>query len=242
MKAILALAVFSTAFSLAHSAELKTQQLTPQKSAALPAHLTTRIHWHQFPKPQYQNQDLNGQDRSAILRIYADETGQVTKAQVQESTGLKQLDDALVKAAYAAKVKPEQRQDVLLPVIGYQVFNLNYQEDGSELCQYQFNSTVWQAQQDQHKTGFRYMTQPQFALDENELNAHDRSIKFKLKVNNKGQVKKVKITQGSGVYAVDQKVKTALQTTQVKVARKYWLYKPNTLKDEIHFKRNACDA
>lgn len=238
MKAILALAVLSIPLSLAHSAELKTQQLTPQKSAALPAHLTTRINWSQFPKPNYQNQDLNGQDRSAILHIYADETGQVTKAQVQESTGIKKLDEVLIKAVYAAQVKPHQIKDVTLPIIGYQVFNLNYQQDGSEVCQYQFNSKAWQ---DQQKTGFRYMIQPQLALNENELNAHDRSIKFKLKVNNKGQVKKVKITQGSGVYAVDQKLKAAVQSAQVKVARKYWLYKPNTLKDEITFKLNACD-
>ena len=241
MKAILALALCSFPFTLAYSAEVKTQQLSPQKSAALPAHLTTRINWSQFPKPNYQNQDLNGQDRSAILRIYADETGQVTKAQVQESTGLKKLDEALIKAVYAAKVKPEQRQDVVLPVIGYQVFNLNYQEDGSEVCQYQFDSKAWQAQQKDKKVAFRYVSQPVLALSENELNAHDRRVAFKLKVNNKGQVKKVKITQGSGVYAVDQKVKTAAQSAQIKVARKYWLYKPNTLKDEITFKLNACD-
>ncbi len=241
MKAILALALCSFPLTLAYSAEVKTQQLSPQKSAALPAHLTTRINWSHFPKPNYQNQDLNGQDRSAILRIYADETGQVTKAQVQESTGLKKLDEALIKAVYAAKVKPEQRQDTLLPVIGYQVFNLNYQEDGSEVCQYQFDSKVWQAQQNAKKVAFRYVSQPVLALSENELNAHHRRVAFKLKVNNKGQVKKVKITQGSGVYAVDQKVKAAAQSAQVKVARKYWLYKPNTLKDEITFKLNACD-
>ena len=241
MKAILALALLSIPLSLAYSAEVKTQQLAPQKSAALSAHLTTRINWSQFPKPNYQNDDLNGQDRSAILRIYADETGQVTKAQVQESTGIKKLDEVLIKAVYAAKVKPEQRQETLVPIIGYQVFNLNYQEDGTEICQYDFNSKIWQAQQNQQKVDFRYVNQPVLVLSEDELNAHNCRVAFKLKVNNKGQVKKVNISKGSGVYAVDQKVKAALQASNVKVARKYWLYKPNTLKDEITFKLNACD-
>jgi TonB family protein len=238
MKAILAIALLGFPFTLTYSAEAKTTQLSPQKSAALPAHLTTRINWSQFPKPSYQNQDLKGQDRSAILRIYADETGQVTKAQVQESTGIKHLDDVLIKAVYAAQVKPHQIKDVTLPIIGYQVFNLAYQEDGSEICQYEFDSKAWQNQQ---KSGFRYLSQPSLQLNENELNAHNRRVQFKLKVNNQGQVKKVKITKGSGIYAIDQKVKAALQASNVKVARKYWLYKPNTLKDEIVFKLNTCD-
>lgn len=49
--------------------------LEVQKSAALPAHLTTRLAWRKFPQPKYKNEDLNQQNRAAIVRIYADETG-----------------------------------------------------------------------------------------------------------------------------------------------------------------------
>jgi TonB family protein len=240
MKAILAVALIGFPFTLAFSAELKTAQLSPQKSAALPAHLTTRINWSQFPKPSYQNQDLKGQDRSAILRIYADETGQVTKAHIQESTGIDKLDQHLIKAVYAAQVKPHQVKDVTLPIIGYQVFNLSYQEDGNELCQYNFNSKAWQAQQQDKKVTFRYVNQPNLSLHETQLNDHDRRVKFKFDVNKKGMVKKVKITQGSGSYALDQQVKQAVQNAQVDVSRKYWLYKPNTLSDSIQFKLDEC--
>ena len=70
-------------FSTVYSAESKaTKQLAVQKSAALPAHLTTRIQWTKFPRPDYINEDLKEQNRSAIIRIYADETGNVIKASV----------------------------------------------------------------------------------------------------------------------------------------------------------------
>lgn len=240
MKAILALALLSLPFSLAHSAEVKTQQLQVQKSAALPAHLTTRIDWQQFPQPSYKNQDLNGQNRSAIVRVYADENGQVTKANIQESSGVAKIDEALLKAVYTAQVKPHRIQGLTLPIIGYQVFNLNHQHDDSEICQYQFASKVWQAEQQGQKTPFRYLTQPSLKISEEDLKQYPRHIAFELKVNNKGQVKKVKINKGSGIYLLDQQLKQAVQGSNVKVARKYWLYKPNTLKDEIIFHPEKC--
>ncbi len=59
-----------------------------------------------FSQPQYKNSDLNQQNRAAIIRVYADETGDVTKATVQETTGIKALDEKLVNAVLQAKVKP----------------------------------------------------------------------------------------------------------------------------------------
>ncbi len=38
--------------------------LEVQKSAALPAHLTTRLAWRKFPQPKYKNEDLNQQKPS----------------------------------------------------------------------------------------------------------------------------------------------------------------------------------
>ena len=66
-----------------------TKSLHTQTSAALPAHLTTRLAWRKFPQPKYKNEDLNQQNRAAIVRIYADETGKIRQASIQESTGLK---------------------------------------------------------------------------------------------------------------------------------------------------------
>ena len=123
MKPLFLLAFSTLPFHLSHAAQ-PPLELTIQKSSAQSAHLTTRIQWVDFPKPQYKNSDLNQQNRAAIIRVYADETGDVTKATVQETTGLKALDEKLVNAVLQAKVKPFMEDDTALAVIGYQVFNL----------------------------------------------------------------------------------------------------------------------
>ena len=221
-----------------------SKQLAVQKSAALPAHLTTRIQWTKFPHPSYKNEDLKDQNRSAIIRIYADETGTISKASVQESTGLTHLDDLLIKAVREAHVKPHVENDTALPQIGYQTFSLKLsQEDDAEVCQYSFNSENWQAQQYNKKAPFSYRAQPDLNLDSEQLNGHNRAVKFSFKVNKHGDVKKVKVTKGSGIYAVDQAVVQAVSQSQISVKRTastLWLYKKSTLKDEIKFDLNQC--
>jgi TonB family protein len=99
------------------------------------------------------------------------------------------------------------------------------------------------AQQQQQKVKFAYNTQPQLELSRDELNQHDRKIKFSFKVDKHGAVKKVKINQGSGVYALDQNIVQAVSKSQIKVKRTastLWLYKKSSFKDEIQFKLNQC--
>ena len=232
-------------FSTVYSAQSKApKQLAVQKSAALPAHLTTRIQWTKFPRPNYKNEDLKEQNRSAIIRIYADETGNITKASVQESTGLTHLDNLLVQAVREAHVKPHIENDTATPLIGYQTFNLKLSQDDAEICPYPFESKNWQAQQQNRKTPFTYRTQPQLDMDSDLLNGHNRAVKFNFKVNKHGDVKKVKVTQGSGIYALDQKVVQAVSNSQINVKRTastLWMYKKSKFKDEIKFDLNHCE-
>lgn len=228
---------FSTAYSKENDA---TKKLNVQKSAALPAHLTTRIQWEKFPQPQYKNEDLKEKNRAAILRVYADETGSVTNATIQESTGLKYLDDILVQAVRSSKVKPHIEEDNAVATIGFQTFNLRFIEEDEVQCSYAFDSKNWLAQKAGAKTSFQYRTQPQISLDAADLKGHNRSVTFSFKVNKHGDVKKVKIKKGSGVYDLDQKVVQAISTAQVDVPRKFWIYKKSHLKDEIQFKQDGC--
>ena len=228
--------------STVYSAETHAPtQLSPQKSAALAAHLTTRIQWKKFPSLQYQNTDLKDQNRSAIIRVYADEVGNVSKATVQESTGLAYLDQLLVKAVSEAKVKPYIKNDTAMTMVGYQTFNLKLdQQPNLDDCQYNFNSKNWQAQKIDKNVAFSYRSQPTLAITTEQLNQHSRSAKFSFKVNKKGEVKKVKITQGSGVYAIDQAIVQAVLATKVDAPRNYWVYKKSTFKDQISFDLNNC--
>ncbi|OAL80071.1 TonB-dependent receptor [Acinetobacter sp. SFB] len=221
-----------------------SKQLAVQKSAALPAHLTTRIQWTKFPHPSYKNEDLKDQNRSAIIRIYADETGTISKASIQESTGLTDLDDLLIKAVREVSVKPHVENNTALPQIGYQTFSLKLSQDNdTEVCQYNFNSKNWQAQQQDKKVPFSYRAQPNLDINSEQLNGHNRAVKFTFKVNKQGDVKKVKVKKGSGIYALDQQVVQAVSNSHISVKRTantLWLYKKSSFKDEIKFDLNQC--
>lgn len=228
-------------FSTVYSQEKNTsKQLNTQKSAALPAHLTTRIQWDKFPQPQYKNEDLQEKNRSAIVRVYADENGDVNKATIQESTGLKNLDEILIQAVRSSKVKPHIEQNNTLSTIGFQTFNLRFIEEDEAHCSYAFNSKNWIAQEADNKTSFTYRSQPEISVNTDDLNGHNRSVSFSFKVNKHGDVKSVKIKKGSGVYDLDQKVIQSISSAKVDVPRKFWIYKKSNLKDEIQFKQDGC--
>ena len=229
---------FSTAFSQETGS---TKVLDTQKVSALPAHKTTRLQWTKLPQPKYENSDLKEQDRAAIIRVYANESGKITKATVQESTGLKSLDDILVQAVLNAEVKPHIESDTAVATIGFQTFNLKYINDDENQCDYDFKSEVWKAQQVNEKTKFTYRTQPTLSVDTDDLEGHNRSIEFKFKVNKHGEVKKAKIKKGSGVYDLDQQVLQAVLNANVQVPRKFWIYKKSRLKDSIQFKLDGCE-
>lgn len=242
MKPLFLLALSTLPVHLSHAAQ-PPLELSIQKSSAQSAHLTTRIQWVDFPKPQYKNSDLNQQNRAAIIRIYADETGDVTKASVQESTGLKALDEKLVNAVLQAKIKPFVEDGTASAIIGYQVFNLNLTPDDAEACNYTFDSKNWLAQQQQQKVPFQYQAQPTLALDSTQLNGHDRQVKFNFKTDKHGNIKKPKITKGSGIYELDQQVLQAVADSKVSVKRTastLWLYKKSKFKDAIEFDFESC--
>lgn len=246
MKKILCLSVLmSFPLSAAHSASpKKVLQLPTQTIDVLPTHLTTRIQWSKFPKPSYSNEDLKNKNRAAIIRVFADEQGEVQEATVEESTGIKSLDQVLLRAVEKAQVKPHiDAEGKAAPQIGYQAFNLKLTDRNSKSCDYAFNSKVWQAQQNNKRTAFQYLQQPALQLDSEQLNNHDRKVKFSFKADKHGAVQKVKIKQGSGIYALDQKVIQAVSGSQIKVKRTastLWMYKKSSFKDEIQFKLNEC--
>ena len=237
--------VFSLTYTQVIAADTSTTKtLNKQTSTALPAHKTTRIQWTQFPKPQYSNKDLQQQDRAAIIRIHADESGNITQVKVQESTGLNQLDQILVEAVKVAKVKPYVENGTPLATIGFQTFNLKYQSDEQPECTFTFNSKVWLDQSQGKKTPFLYKAQPELSIDSTELNGYNRTISFKLKANKYGDVQLVKIKKGSGIYALDQKISNALVNTKVETKRSastLWLFKKSRLKDSINFQLKDCN-
>ncbi|ELW82844.1 TonB family protein [Acinetobacter bereziniae] len=237
-----------------HSAEkLPTIKVKGEQSDRnAPLHLTTRIQWVKFPQVQYQTAELKTQDRSAIIRVSANSLGQVTDAEVQESTGITALDQKLIDAVEAAKVKPYSKNGKAIPIVGYQTFTLNMDnaQDNTQAhaqlseCTFAFNSKHWIKQTQDKSVAFHYTQQPQLSLDSALLKNKDRTVKFKFKVDQQGNVKRVKLTQLSGVNAIDQQVIQAVEQTQIQVKRSYrtlWTFKPRSFNDEIQFKINDCN-
>lgn len=223
-----------------------------QSERNTPLHLTTRIQWVKFPQVQYQTAELKTQDRSAIIRVSANSSGQVTDAEVQESTGITSLDQKLIDAVEAAKVKPYTKNGKAIPIVGYQTFTLNMDnaQDNTQghaqlsECTLAFNSKHWIKQTQDKSVAFRYVQQPQLALDSALLKNKDRTVKFKFKVDQQGNIKRVKLTRLSGVNAIDQQVIQAVEQVQVQVKRSYrtlWTFKPRSFNDEIQFKINDCN-
>ncbi|MCX5466739.1 energy transducer TonB [Acinetobacter nematophilus] len=233
--------------------KLPTIQVKGEQSERnAPLHLTTRIQWIKFPQIQYHTAELKTQDRSAIIRVSANSSGQVTDAEVQESTGITALDQKLIDAVEAAKVKPYSKNGKAVPIVGYQTFTLtienaqdNTQGQGQlSECHFTFNSKHWIKQTQDKSVAFHYMQQPQLSLDAVLLKNKDRTVKFKFKVDQQGKVKRVKLTQLSGVNAIDQQVIQAVEQTQVQVKRSYrtlWTFKPSSFNDEIQFKLKDCN-
>lgn len=228
--------------TMAHSQTSGTvAKLGVQTVTAEPAHLTTRIEWLKFPKVDFQDSDLAGRDRVAIVRIKANESGKVVDASIKESTGLAKLDQKLVNAVLKGKTKPYVKQGNELSIIGYQVFSLNLSENDESACTYTFDSKVWNAQKTDKNVPFQYLIQPSLKISAEDLNDHTRKVKFSFKVNKHGEVKSSKITKGSGLYRLDQQILTAINDAKVEVPRKYWIYKKSKLKDEIVFDISHCN-
>ena len=105
--------------TMAHSQTVETvAKLGVQTMMAEPAHLTTRIEWVKFPKVDFQDSDLSGRDRVAIVRVKTNESGKVVEASIKESTGLAKLDQKLVNAVFKSKTKPFVKEGNELSIIG----------------------------------------------------------------------------------------------------------------------------
>lgn len=238
---LLCLAVTST-----YSKEnTNTKKLAPQISTAEPAHLTTRIDWVKFPQFQYDNADLDDRERHAIVRIKADENGKVTHASIQESTGVKKLDQILLKAIYEARTKPFSKNGNAQPLIGYQTFSFkqNHQQSENNICYIKGLSKNWDRQQKEKSIGFEYVHAPEVEILQDTLKNQDRSVKVKFKVDKQGDIHDITLKKLSGVNEIDQNVVEAISKAQVhtqRSARTLWIYKKSTLTDTIQFDLKNC--
>ena len=75
------------------------------------------------------------------------------------------------------------------------------------------------------KSPFRYIEQPSLQVDRDELKGKDRYVRLSFKVDKAGNVTRVKIKKGSGIYALDEKVMQAVMGPKLRSVKPYGFIK-----------------
>ena len=88
------------------------------------------VQWSRSPKPSYTNRDLQGETRSVVVRIEANEKGVITDAQITRSSGIPTLDQKILRAVRSAKFKPYKENGVAYPIRAEQPFELTLNPNG----------------------------------------------------------------------------------------------------------------
>lgn len=74
------------------------------------------VQWSRSPKPAYSNSDLEGQTRTAMVYIEANEKGVITSARMVRSTGVPALDEKILRSVRSSKFKPYKENGVAYPI------------------------------------------------------------------------------------------------------------------------------
>ena len=88
------------------------------------------VQWSRSPRPSYTNRDLQGETRTVVVMIEADESGKITNARVTRSSGVASLDDKILRAVSSAKFKPYKENGVAYPIRAEQPFELTLNPNG----------------------------------------------------------------------------------------------------------------
>ena len=83
------------------------------------------VQWSRSPKPTYANSDLQGQSRTVVILIEANEKGSITSARVTRSSGVASLDEKILRAVRNAKFKPYKENGIAYPIKAEQPFDLS---------------------------------------------------------------------------------------------------------------------
>lgn len=109
--------------------------VTPPAPAAPPSPKSVSIggsgvQWSRSPKPSYNNSDLEGQTRTVVVHIEANEKGVITSARISRSSGVPALDDKILRSVRSSKFKPYKENGVAYPISADQPFELTLNPHG----------------------------------------------------------------------------------------------------------------
>lgn len=88
------------------------------------------VQWSRSPKPSYNNNDLDGQTRTVVVHIEANEKGVITSARIARSSGVAALDEKILRSVRSSKFKPYKENGVAYPISADQPFELTLNPHG----------------------------------------------------------------------------------------------------------------
>ena len=88
------------------------------------------VQWSRSPKPSYNNKDLDGQTRTVVIHIEANEKGVITSTRISRSSGLPALDEKILRSVRSSKFKPYKENGVAYPISADQPFELTLNPRG----------------------------------------------------------------------------------------------------------------
>lgn len=88
------------------------------------------VQWSRSPRPSYTNRDLQGETRSIVVMIEADESGKITNARITRSSGISALDEKILRSVRSARFKPYKENGVAYPIRAEQPFDLTLNPNG----------------------------------------------------------------------------------------------------------------
>lgn len=110
----------------------------------------------------------------------------------------------------------------------------------SHACTYNFESEVWNKQQSNQSTTFRYNTQPNLNIAPEQLAQQSREVEFSFKLSRKNEISQVEISKSSGVNLMDTQVKYAVSNASITAPRKFWQFYKLKFNDRIYFDIKQC--
>ena len=77
---------------------------------------STEVTWKRQPKVGFTSADLEGEPRSAVVMVEANERGMVTNVVITKSSGLPALDEKIIRATKSARFEPYVENGINYPI------------------------------------------------------------------------------------------------------------------------------
>ena len=207
------------------------------------------LSWSRPPRVRIMPGDLEGKPRNVIAAIEADTAGQITNVRIQQSSGLPDLDEMVIRAIKLARFRPYTENGVRYPVKVSQPFLFEANDYSSTqksrkpqpyVCRYIFKSENIKKQLAHQPVPFQYQQLPKLALAMPLLEGADREVRFAFKVARNAQISGIRISQSSGIAEIDQMVIGALQDARIDAPRHFLQWGKLSFEDRIIFKLSDC--